>query len=136
MTTDRKSPEYREKKRLKYQENREKILQKLAHDHLCNPRKYMLKDAKKRAKRDNLDFNIVLEDIMIPEYCPISLLKLESSKGNMTPSSPTLDRIDNSKGYVKGNVAVISNRANSMKRDANYDEICRMLNYMRLNAKS
>jgi hypothetical protein len=45
-------------------------------------------------------------------------------------SSPSLDRIDNSKGYVKGNVAVISFRANTLKNNATADELRAIANFM------
>ena len=38
-------------------------------------------------------------------------------------NSPALDRIDNTKGYIRGNVWVISHRANQMKVDANIEEL-------------
>ena len=127
---DKKSPEYLAKRRAKYQETKHMILPKLAEIRKNNPKKYMLKDAKKRAKEKGIEFSITECDFNIPEYCPISLLKLKTGSGKLIPESPTLDRIDNSKGYVKGNVAVISNRSNSMKRDATLEEIQRMVKYM------
>lgn len=98
--------------------------------HKADPSVRMFRDARRRAKAKGLEFNIEKSDIVIPEYCPISLLKLEVGLGRMHPASPTLDRINNEKGYVKGNIAVISMRSNAMKKDAYYDEIYRMLNYM------
>lgn len=126
----RNSSEELEKRREIYQRDRLIILAKHAANHKANPIKYMLKDAKKRAKAKGLEFNIEASDMVIPEYCPITLLKLVVNSGTMKPNSPTLDRINNDKGYIKGNVAVISNRANAMKRDAYYDEIYRLLIYM------
>jgi repressor of nif and glnA expression len=56
--------------------------------------------------------------------------------GYQTHNSPTLDRICNGRGYVKGNVRVISWRANSLKRDANIEEIRSILKYMENTEKS
>jgi hypothetical protein len=50
-------------------------------------------------------------------------LKLEQGNGKSTASSPSLDRIDSSKGYVKGNVRVISHRANLLKNNATVEEL-------------
>lgn len=95
-----------------------------------HPRR-MLSSAKSRAKRFGLDFNLTIEDIVIPEYCPILDIKLCNNKGGAKASSPSLDRIDNSKGYIKGNVAVISYRANSAKRDFSLEDIERLYKYTR-----
>ena len=80
--------------------------------------KTMWESAKVRAKKKGLDFTITTEDIVIPECCPILGIpfKLDNSKP-FQEDSPSLDRIDNSKGYVKGNVIVVSAKANTIKRD-------------------
>jgi len=70
--------------------------------------------AKYRAKQKGLEFNITKEDIIIPDTCPLLGTPMES---------PSLDRIDSSKGYIKGNVWVISNRANTLKNDATLSEL-------------
>ena len=45
--------------------------------------------------------------------------------------TPTIDRIDNNKGYIPGNVAVISWRANALKKDASTEEVEKLLVWMR-----
>jgi hypothetical protein len=45
-------------------------------------------------------------------------------------SSPSVDKFDNDRGYVKGNVNVISNRANVLKNDATVAEMRAVLTYM------
>ena len=77
--------------------------------------------AQARAKKKKLEFSIEYEDVHIPEICPILGIKInkfleDTSQSNESrASSPSLDRIDSSKGYVKGNVAVISYKANVIK---------------------
>ena len=44
--------------------------------------------------------------------------------------SPSLDRINNLIGYVEGNVAWISFRANQIKSDASYEELKQVLDYL------
>jgi len=83
----------------------------------------MLNGAKSRAKIKHLPFDITLADIVIPTHCPILGIPLISQAKRMGPNSPTLDRIVPSKGYVQGNVQVISQRANVMKNDASLAEL-------------
>lgn len=90
-----------------------------------SPESKMLRRAKCRAKERNIDFNIEKEDIVIPEYCPILKIPIVYHSGSSGGkiNSPALDRIDNSKGYVKGNVIVISHLANMMKSCANKEQL-------------
>ena len=89
-------------------------------------------DAKRRAKSLNLEFNITKEDIIIPERCPILdiLIDVRSGKGKAMPNSPSLDRVDNDKGYIKGNIRVISHRANTCKSDLSFQDIERLHKYI------
>ena len=80
-------------------------------------------NAKSRAKKFHLEFDSSPVDILIPEYCPILGIKLEVADGKQGPSSPSLDRIDSLRGYVRGNIRVISWRANKLKSDATPDEL-------------
>lgn len=77
----------------------------------------MLSAARTRSKQNGMEFNIDISDIEIPDLCPILNIPLVFNKGAVRFNSPVLDRIDNSKGYIKGNVAVISHRANSLKNN-------------------
>ena len=84
----------------------------------------MLSRSKHRAKRDNLPFNLQIEDIHIPLICPVLGIKLEFAKGGTAQdNSPSLDKIKPLLGYVKGNVWVISARANRIKYDATLEEL-------------
>lgn len=90
---------------------------------LKNYKQAMLNKAKKRAKKYNLDFDITKEDIIIPEICPILEVPLVIGTKGDYEYSPSLDRIDNSKGYTKDNIQVISKKANSMKNSASIEEL-------------
>ena len=96
----------------------------------------LLHKLRHRAKKAGLAFNITVDDLHIPEVCPVLGIPLafsigEGRKAQAAFSSPSVDRVDNSQGYVKGNVRVISNRANLLKGSASLDEIARIHAYMR-----
>jgi len=80
--------------------------------------------AKQRARRSGLPFNLSAEDIVIPRLCPVLGCALKHGR-NKRPidQSPTLDRIRPNRGYVKGNVIVISALANRIKSTANWKQI-------------
>jgi hypothetical protein len=90
----------------------------------------MVSGARKRAKAKHLDFNIDNEYVrsLIVTHCPVLKIPLEWStlrENGSSPlaNSPSLDRIDPLKGYVKGNVWIISNKANMIKNNATHEEL-------------
>lgn len=105
--------------------NKEKLKERNLAYRKNNPELCLLRAAKNRALKRGIAFDLLVEDIVIPEYCPILKIKLVRNFGTFggQDASPSLDRIDNSKGYVKGNVWVISRQANSMKYNANQREL-------------
>lgn len=80
----------------------------------------LLKDARYRAKKKNLEFNLSYDDIQIPDLCPVFQTPLRVG-GRL--DAPSLDRIDNSKGYTKENVIIVSFRANQFKNSATIEEL-------------
>ncbi len=82
---------------------------------------------KSRAKKLNIEFNLTIEDIIIPKICPVLGIEIipssNISKRGPRPNSPSIDRIEPLKGYVKGNIRIISNRANTLKCDATISEL-------------
>jgi len=99
------------------------------------PARVLLNSAKRRAKDKKFKFNIEVSDINIPTMCPIldiPILRVytEGKKAGPTPNSPSLDRIDNNKGYVKGNVQVISHLANTMKASASPEELVKFARWI------
>ncbi len=102
----------------------------------ANLPRILFNSAKHRALKWNLPFTIQLTDIVIPEMCPVFGMKLERKNGKGgSLNSPTLDRIDNAKGYVPGNVAVISKHANNLKSNGAAWEHRRIAEWM-LNPNS
>lgn len=95
----------------------------------ANLEKGMWFQAKKRAIENKLEFNLEVSDIVIPEICPVLGIKLERLEKRHA-GSPSLDRIDNTKGYIKCNICVISWRANALKKDATVGELLLISAYM------
>lgn len=102
--------------------------------------KVMIHAAKQRAKLRGMSFDITAADIELPKFCPVLGIELgwEGLKHSREAreKAPSIDRIDNSKGYTKDNVIVISTRANCIKRDASLSELQRIAEfYTRLAAR-
>ena len=115
--------------------NKEKIAARQKAYRAANKEKTMLNTARKRAKKNNIPFNLT-EDYLKSIYpsdmiCPV--LGFEMSMGldgnGWVDTSPSLDRIIPEKGYVQGNVVVISMRANSIKRDATPGELRKVADF-------
>lgn len=101
--------------------------------HKRNPVLKMLYSAKETAKRKGLPFNLTPEDIAIPDTCPVLGLELERSSGYREENSPSLDRLIPSLGYIKGNVSVISWRANKLKQEGSAAEHFKIAQWMMEN---
>lgn len=88
-------------------------------------RGYIIRNSKYTAGRRGIYFNLKYTDFELPKYCPILGVKLEYGAGNdgNSPYHATLDRIDNNKGYIPGNVMVISRLANAMKNQADFTQL-------------
>jgi len=82
----------------------------------ADPRPKMLANAKQRAKRAGIEFTITINDITIPAICPLLGIPLTVGDGTITNNSPTIDRIWNDRGYIRGNVIMISHLANRAKQ--------------------
>ena len=83
----------------------------------------MVTRAKNRAIEKGVAFNITREDIEFTNICPLLGIQLNWEGGPRDKNTPSLDRIIPEKGYVKGNVRIISNLANMMKSYANNEEL-------------
>jgi len=93
----------------------------------------LLRGARRRALKKGIPFNLKKNDLEIPEKCPI--LEIDLFFGDKKPSnnSPSLDRIVPEKGYVKGNVKIISNKANTIKSFGTAEEHRKIAEYIEKN---
>ena len=90
----------------------------------------MLSRAKARAKRYGREFDLIPEDITVPSICPLLNIPI-SWDSHVLDNRPSLDRLDNSKGYIKGNAVVISHRANRLKNVADWKELMLLANNLK-----
>ncbi len=92
--------------------------------------KKALTNIKSKCKTKGIVFNLVPEDIVIPELCPVLGIPLEFNGGNLSrDSSPSIDRIDPSRGYEVDNIVIVSNRVNRIKNNSSLQEMENILNF-------
>lgn len=92
-----------------------------------DPIKLLFWAARVRAKKFKLPFTIEIADLHCPALCPLLEIPIIVGDGARNANSPSIDKIDNSKGYIKGNVQIISWRANELKRDGTLEEFKLMI---------
>jgi len=101
-------------------------------------KRHVLTRVKSRAKSLKVPFDLTIDDIIIPVICPILGLKLKYNEGTgPKDNAPSIDRIIPELGYVKGNVVMISNRANRIKSNASLDDMRKIVKFyekLRFNA--
>ena len=117
---------YRQYGRDYYQSHKDKIRERARKRREENPlsrRTSQLAVAKCRAEKKGIAFDITMDDLVWPEVCPVFKTLLNYNATKPDPSSPSIDRIDPAKGYIKGNVWIISKRANLIKNDATVPEL-------------
>ena len=107
-----------------YKENRLKYIERAKEYQKAHPEKTILKSAKARAKEKGFEFNLEESDIIIPKICPLlgTEITFIQGQGNVWTNA-SIDRIDSSKGYVKGNIEIMSRLANMMKQFATQEQL-------------
>lgn len=110
-------------------------LQQWLKDHPVRRRVYsMIANSKIRAAEKGLDHNLTVDYLLslVTSHCPYLGTKLrwnnpsDDESCHTSPNSPSIDRIDSTKGYVEGNVVIVSHRANAIKNDATEEELFRI----------
>lgn len=97
-----------------------------------NPEKHLWSAAHQRAIKKSLPFNIEVADIIIPTHCPILGMEMANhiGEGSAQNNSPSIDRIIPELGYTKGNIQIISHKANVMKANATPVELLIFAKYI------
>lgn len=134
----RRNPEYvREKTRRwraanpgKCQSTRRRNEQSRAERYKQDPAGYLWRTAKYRANQLGVQFDIDQSDVIVPAKCPITGAPIDVLTSNAATGA-SIDRVNNSLGYVKGNVRVISRKANRMKGDSTIEDLMKLIAYMR-----
>jgi hypothetical protein len=96
------------------------------------PIKSLLRSADRRAKSRGIPFNLTESDIVLPDTCPVLGLPLFYGSRQLKDNSPTIDEIVVGKGYVPGNILIVSWRANRLKSDASLEEIQRIATFYKV----
>ena len=103
---------------------------------LKNPEKSLLTRVKRRCREKEIECNLQLKDIKIPEFCPVlGIPIIIDYEHKHSDNSASVDRIDNTKGYVNSNICIISLRANRIKNDATREELEKIAKYMKDNGQ-
>lgn len=92
------------------------------HGRFDSPEWHLFTNSKARAREMGIEHSLTLEDIVIPEFCPLLGIRLERGSKSHHDASPSIDRINSDLGYTKENTWVVSMRANKIKNSASFAE--------------
>lgn len=93
---------------------------------------HLVRDAKVRAVKRGLEFDLHPSDLSLPELCPVLGIPIKINAGKVKGfygNSPSIDRVDNSRGYTWDNCIVVSLRANKLKNDATLQELSAVVEF-------
>ena len=107
----------------RYKENPEYFKANTKKWRINNREWFMWSSARCRSKSKGLPFDIEISDICIPDICPVLGIPIKRDNIAVKDDSPSLDRIIPELGYVKGNIQVMSQKANTMKSNATPEEL-------------
>jgi hypothetical protein len=93
----------------------------------------IFQQARNRAKKLDVPFTIKFSDLTWPTHCPVFDTKLNYAIPNRrklnASAQPSLDRFNNKRWYVKGNVRVVSMKANTHKGNLSAAELRSLVRY-------
>ena len=101
-----------------------------------NTLSHQFRQRRNQALKKGIPFTVDLDDIEQPELCPILGIKLNYGWGGKSghlrdPAKATIDKVIPALGYVPGNVFIISWRANKLKSDMTFEELEKIMNYIK-----
>jgi hypothetical protein len=127
----RKKDEHERLDQLKYGSKEDRASGKL-----YKSKRWRFVQKQSKIKLRGQEFTVQYGELDWPEYCPVLGIKLDyfCKSRRQSDNSPSFDRVDNTKGYVTGNVKVISNKANRLKGHGNVDELKKIIAYIEKNS--
>lgn len=126
----------KESQKIYHAEHRRQMLQKLKGEPASRILK-ICREARCRAKREGTDFEDPVIDYLVslaPTVCPCCNGLLDYLSITRTGATPSIDRVNNTKGYTMGNVAIICWNCNSTKSDSSIEILEMLVAYMRTHA--
>ena len=99
-----------------------------------NNDRVMFQSIKNRCDKENIHFDIDLNYLKSiwpsNNICPVFGIEMKRNRrGQSRDTSPSLDRIIPEKGYVAGNVVIVSFKANRMKNNGTVEELKKLLHF-------
>lgn len=84
-----------------------------------------------RARKHNIPFDLTVDDIILPSVCPVLGVQLKRNYGGTAhPNSYSVDRLNPVLGYTKGNIMIMSYKANCMKSNATPSELLKFAQWV------
>lgn len=109
-----------------------KIREKVLEWQKANPERFQYNQVKARAKAENIPFDIDFKDLVWPTVCPVlGTPVFRSEKGLNRDNHPSVDKVIPELGYIKGNVCVISGKANRLKQESTIQDLEAVISYIK-----
>lgn len=98
-----------------------------------NRQRFLFVRLRARANQQGIAFDLTEADISWPTHCPVFGIELQYDRRGAISreNAPSFDRVDPAAGYVKGNVYVVSSKANRIKSEATLDQLEALVRYVR-----
>jgi len=86
---------------------------------------WIIRSKRGNKRRQRTELSVEYYKTLIVDTCPLLNVKLTYSnfEGRTPDNYATLDKIDPNRGYVEGNVQIVSFRANTLKSNATLEEL-------------